>query len=88
MIDCHAHLAANEFDDDLDQVINRAKEAGVEAVVVVAQFVDDQQKVLDLAKKYPNFCYPAVGLHPVQVSKYFYVVINLILFILEKPCVS
>jgi TatD DNase family protein len=68
MIDCHCHLTAEEFNDDLDEVVDRAKKAGVEAVIVVGEFIDDQQKVLNICEKYPNFCFPALGLHPVQVK--------------------
>lgn len=71
MIDCHAHLDATEFDEDIDDVIARAKKAGVEGVVVVAQFVDGQEKVLELAEKYQGFCFPALGVHPVQVCILF-----------------
>ncbi|KAI6242726.1 hypothetical protein M3Y99_00178700 [Aphelenchoides fujianensis] len=66
MIDCHCHLADEAFDSDLGDVIQRAKEAGVEAAIVVAEFADQFDRVLNLAVEYPDFCFPALGLHPVQ----------------------
>ncbi|KAI6184036.1 hypothetical protein M3Y97_00553100 [Aphelenchoides bicaudatus] len=66
MIDVHAHLDDEQFDGDLDEVIGRAKQAGVESVIVVAQFLDRQQKVLDLVEKHPKFLFAALGMHPVQ----------------------
>jgi len=47
-------------------VVERAKSAGVEGVVVVAEFVGDQNRVLEIAKKYPNFCFASLGVHPIQ----------------------
>ncbi|KAI6188337.1 hypothetical protein M3Y98_00344000 [Aphelenchoides besseyi] len=66
LIDCHCHLADELFAEDADKVVERAKQSGVEGIVVVAQFANDQQAILDLAEKYPKFCYPALGVHPVQ----------------------
>jgi TatD DNase family protein len=83
MIDCHAHLAAEEFDKDIDEVIARAKKSGVTGVIVVAEFVDEQEKVLELAAKYSGFCFAAVGLHPVQVL--ILLLIHLILILAQLP---
>uniref|UniRef100_A0A914DUQ0 Deoxyribonuclease TATDN3 n=1 Tax=Acrobeloides nanus TaxID=290746 RepID=A0A914DUQ0_9BILA len=66
MIDCHCHLADDDFDADIDEVVSRAKEANVKAVIVCAEFSSQFQKILDLSKKYPGFCKPALGIHPVQ----------------------
>ena len=71
MIDCHCHLADDDFDADIDEVVSRAKEANVKAVIVCAEFSSQFQKILDLSKKYPGFCKPALGIHPVQVSQCF-----------------
>lgn len=73
MIDCHCHLGAEEFDADLDDVVERAKSSGVKAIIVVAEFVDEQEKVLDIARKYPGFCFPSLGLHPIQVCFNFFI---------------
>jgi TatD DNase family protein len=67
MIDCHCHLADKEFDNDLDDVIQRAKASGVSATIVVSEYVADQEKTLKICEKYAGFCFPAIGLHPVQV---------------------
>lgn len=63
-IDSHAHLYFDRFDEDRDQVINRAKEAGFTGVINIGIDVETSSKVIDLAKKYPGFCHAAVGLHP------------------------
>ena len=46
MIDCHAHLAAQDFDVDRDAVRRRAAEAGVRAVLVVGEDAEDNARVL------------------------------------------
>jgi TatD DNase family protein len=46
MIDCHAHLAGEDFDADRDAVRERAEVAGVHAVLVVGEDPDDNARVL------------------------------------------
>ena len=64
LVDCHAHLQ-NELFDDLDAVIGRAKKAGVKAIINAA--LDDNERVLKLAKKY-DIIKPALGFHPNYIN--------------------
>ncbi|KAK0426754.1 hypothetical protein QR680_009881 [Steinernema hermaphroditum] len=66
MIDCHCHLADPQFESDIDEVIARAKNSGVIGAVVCAEFLDQFDQVLNLYDKYPDFAFPALGIHPVQ----------------------
>lgn len=68
-IDSHCHLAAAAFDDDREGVIARAREAGVEAAVVVGEDYDDNLRVLDLAASEP-FVRPALGHHPWRMERW------------------
>lgn len=63
MIDCHAHLADESFETDVVQVIRRAQEAGVEAIVCVSEGLSDADRVLELARAHP-MVRPCLGLHP------------------------
>jgi TatD DNase family protein len=65
LVDSHAHIQAPEFADDLDGVIQRAKEAGVEKIVVVggAGELGSNRKAVDLARSYPGL-FATVGMHP------------------------
>ena len=65
-IDAHCHLNAAEFANDIDDVIVRAVEAGVQACVVVTEFASDFQRTLDLAESHAGFVRPCLGLHPIQ----------------------
>jgi len=63
-IDTHAHLTFPEFKDDLDQVIERAKKAGVEAIINIALGHEALEQSLKIAEKYYKYVYTAFGLHP------------------------
>ena len=66
-IDTHCHLDGEEFRDDLDAVVQRAREAGCAKVLVPAIDLPSCQTVVDVCRRYPNYCYPMFGLHPEEV---------------------
>lgn len=49
-VDCHCHLSANEFTQDIDDVLLRAKKAGVKALVAVTEGASEFEKVIKLSK--------------------------------------
>jgi len=63
LIDTHCHLEMSEFDEDRDKVIQRARAAGIEAVITVGSDMKGCQGAVSLAAKY-DFVYAAVGIHP------------------------
>ena len=63
LVDTHVHLNSKKFKDDLPQVISRAREAGVELMIVVGYDHETNIKAIELAEKYP-FIYASVGFHP------------------------
>ncbi len=63
MIDSHAHLYFDRFDDDRDDVIRRAREAGVEGVINIGIDVPTSRAAIDLARRHDGF-WATVGLHP------------------------
>lgn len=67
-IDTHCHLDGEEFRDDLDAVVTRAREAGVAAIGVPGINQESLDTVLELCRRYPYFCYPMLGLHPEDVK--------------------
>lgn len=66
-IDTHCHLDGEEFAEDREQVVARAKEAGVSAIFLPAIDLKSCQTVLDTCAQYPGYCYPMLGLHPEEV---------------------
>ena len=65
LIDTHAHLNAKQFEDDLEEVIDRAKLAGVSTMVVVGFDRATITKAIELANTY-EYIYATIGWHPVD----------------------
>ena len=68
MVDTHAHIYAEEFDDDIDAVITRAKESGISSIILPNVDSESLPRMQNLALNHPDFCYPAIGLHPTSVK--------------------
>lgn len=67
-IDTHSHIDGEEFNDDRDEVIARAKEAGVGKIFVPAIDLPSVESVLATCQRYPDYAYPMIGLHPEEVK--------------------
>ena len=63
-VDCHAHLGTKDFSEDYNQVIERAKEAGVGLIVNCTDTVKDFDLTLKISSEYPDLCLCCLGLHP------------------------
>ena len=68
-IDTHTHLFASEFDNDIDIVIKNALDNGISKMLLPNIDSTTTTKMLQLCDKYPNNCYPMVGLHPCSIKK-------------------
>lgn len=66
-IDTHCHIDGEEFDEDREAVITRAREAGICKVMVPAIDLASSERIIKLCSQYPNYLYPMVGLHPEEV---------------------
>ena len=66
--DTHAHLMVPEFDRDRDDVIRRAKDAGVARIVLIGFDLETSRAAVDLASRYDGL-YATVGIHPCYVSE-------------------
>ena len=67
LIDTHAHLWFSEYQNDLEEVLSRAKAAGVEKIIVPGTSVESNRQAVELAKKYPGVIYAAIGVHPEEL---------------------
>ena len=63
LIDSHTHLEMKEFDADRDEVVERARRAGLECMITVGTTVDHSKKALALTARYEDV-YASVGVHP------------------------
>ncbi len=68
LVDVHCHLDTEQFNDDLDKVIERAKDAGVISVITNGTDKKSNRKVLEIAEKY-DIVRPALGIYPEEASK-------------------
>lgn len=65
LFDTHAHLNAEQFDEDLEEVVLRAQQAGVSNMVIVGFDRPTIKKAIELVERY-DFMYASVGWHPVD----------------------
>lgn len=62
IVDSHAHIHSQQFDDDRAEVVARARAAGIGAIVTVGCDMEDSQRALEAARTFD--CYASVGIHP------------------------
>lgn len=68
LIDSHSHLFLEEFADDLPQVMERAREAGVTHIFMPNIDSTTIEPMLKVCREYEGYCYPMMGLHPTSVN--------------------
>ena len=69
LIDTHCHLYSEEFEKDIDTVIERARAEGVTKFYLPAIDSSCLEAMLLLEQKYPNECIAMMGLHPCYVKE-------------------
>lgn len=69
IIDAHCHLDFDAFDEDRDDVMHKARSAGVEHIIVPGVDVDNWERIQHLCENDPHLsaCY---GLHPYRVAQH------------------
>lgn len=68
LIDTHAHLYAEDYNDDLDAVVARSKQEGVGKVLLPNIDVSTIAPLKRIYHRYPDFFLPMMGLHPTSVK--------------------
>jgi TatD DNase family protein len=69
MIDSHSHLYCREFNEDRDEAIARAREAGVQHIIMPNENLESVQYVVAARDAYPGYVSIALGLHPEDVDE-------------------
>ena len=67
-VDTHIHLYDKKYQDILEEVIEKAQEAGIFRIIVNGVDRETSLESIRLAKKY-DFIYAAIGLHPSEIDK-------------------
>ena len=68
-IDTHAHLYSEEFKDDRNDVVENAIQNGVTKMLLPNISSQYTTSMMELCQKYPENCFPMMGLHPCDVKK-------------------
>lgn len=69
LVDSHCHLYDEEFKPEIQEVVARAKQAGVQAIYLPNIDKTSIDPMLELEKDFPEFCYPMMGIHPCYVKE-------------------
>jgi len=67
-IDTHAHLYSEQFNDDQNDMVQRAIDANVQKMFLPNIDSTTIPAMHQLCEKFPNHCYPMMGLHPCSVK--------------------
>lgn len=69
MIDTHAHLYSEEFDNDRREMIQRALDNGVKKFILPNVDSQSLSRMLELEADYPGICHAAIGVHPTSIDQ-------------------
>ena len=69
LIDTHSHIYDEAFDGDRDEVVARAREAGVERIVLPAIDGESNEALFDLCRREGDYVVPLMGLHPTSINE-------------------
>lgn len=68
LIDTHSHIYSEDFNDDIDEVLQNAYNNDIRKIVMPNIDSGTIKRLIDLSNSYPHICYPLMGLHPTSVS--------------------
>ena len=69
MIDTHSHIYKPVFDADREEVVMRARQAGVECILLPNINAQSIGQMLDMCRRNPGYCFPMLGLHPEDIGE-------------------
>lgn len=68
MIDTHSHIYDEAYDADFSEVLQRAKDAGVEKMVMPGIDSKCHGRMMEFTRRLEGYAFPAIGLHPTSVE--------------------
>ena len=84
LTDTHTHLYLKEFNDDRREIIERALEQDVKAMLLPNIDSSSINDMMKLSKQFPNNCFPMMGLHPTSVKENYLEELDQVEFWLAK----
>ena len=85
IIDTHAHIDDERYSEDLDEVLDNAKENGVEGILIPGADINDLKKAQTIAHENENI-YFAAGVHPYHCEQYDEII--LLEFLKDEKCIA
>lgn len=71
LVDTHSHLYLEDFADDIDSIMSRAKGAGLRGILLPNIDSGTLDLMNGLASRFQDTCFPMIGLHPCSVKEGF-----------------
>ena len=68
LIDTHSHIYDEAFDGDRNEVVERAKNEGVEQIILPAIDGESNERLFDMCRAHKGYVVPLMGLHPTSVN--------------------
>lgn len=84
LIDTHCHLEMGQFNSDREEVIGRAREAGIAALITIGSDMKGNKGAIELSEEYESV-YAAVGIHPHDAKDFTEEILNQLKAWTEKP---
>ncbi len=69
LIDTHCHIDDEQYAAEFDAFIQSQKEAGVEAILVPGVNLESLERVPAVCGRYPDYLFPAIGVHPEEIRE-------------------
>ncbi|MEA1956385.1 MAG: TatD family hydrolase [Campylobacterota bacterium] len=85
IIDTHIHLDDKRYDEDLEDVLNRARDAGVKRFIIPGADPSTLDRAVEISQKYEDV-YFAVGIHPYDATNFEK--LNFEKYINHKKCIA
>ena len=68
LIDTHSHLFDVKFDNDREEVIERALKCGVQKIILPNISLSTIKPMMKICDAFPKNCFPMIGLHPCDIK--------------------
>lgn len=69
IIDTHAHVYLEDFDEDADMIVARAKQEDIDQILLPNIDMSSVERLLHLSEQHPSLYKPMIGLHPCYVKE-------------------
>ncbi len=84
MIDSHSHIYLEQFDQDRDEILEKARIAGLSHILLPNVDSSTIGAMLETEKRYPDMCHAMMGLHPTSVKDNYAEELNMVEQWLDK----